>query len=490
LSEALRNSGAEATDLGKRNQAVTSLINGMVMAQQCQDITRQRIEHVGEALDQIIGHLADAEMAVPSAGCAARQFVFQAAQIQLQQVQQVFGQLNHAAGVLTSGVQSLRTEAAAAAELAVKVGGDTLDAKVASQCLTGIGEILGIVRQAVQKIADIVAAFAPLQASFVDCTGKATTLAGDVRRAGLNAQVFAIHTADGATLEVLAGRVHLISAEVIQLVERMGTALDLTSEKVNNLRQRLEDFQVLCQAEQEVLAAESALSQEKLAALEAAIPVRIQRITKHQGNFAASVEEVLAGIHFPATVAQVSARSIGFFQDLLAWAGAGGAGLPGDSAAAQKLDRLKSNYTMDAERHAHEAAMHPAPAPPSASAAESSIEMFDDFSSAETVSAGPPPGEIPLPGGISPKPSRIEPMIPGAPSCPDTATSCPSPGRAGQGDGGFSPHHIQVQGKRPADQPPPAKSADSHASPLAPAIPVTEKKPAAGGGLGDNVELF
>jgi len=52
------------------------------------------------------------------------------------------------------------------------VGGTTLDAKVASQCQAGIGEILVIIKQAVQKIADIVAAFEPLQASFVDCTAK------------------------------------------------------------------------------------------------------------------------------------------------------------------------------------------------------------------------------------------------------------------------------------------------------------------------------
>ena len=385
MSEALASSGAGAADLSRRNQAVTRHISGIVMAQQCQDITRQRIEHVGETMDQMRVHLSDSGAAIPATDAETRQFIFRAGQIQFQQVQNVFDQLNHAADSLKSGIQSLRTEAGAAAELAVKVGGTALDAKVASQCQAGIGEILGIVKQAIQKITEIIAAFEPLQASFVDCTGKATTLAGDVRRAGLNAQVFAIRTPDGATLEVLAGRVQAISDEVIQQVEHMGTAMTHTSDVVNNLRQRLEDFEVLCQAEQVILADESVLSQKKLADLDSAIPVQIRGITQRQGAFASSIEEVLANIQFPVTVAQASSRSIGFFQDLVAWGRAGNSGLLDETAASQKIDGLKSKYTMESERDAHAVALRPEPV--SARAADSlpTVELFEN----EPLPAGP-----------------------------------------------------------------------------------------------------
>jgi hypothetical protein len=342
---------------------------------------------------------------------------------------------------LKSGIESLRSDAGAAAELAVKVGGTALDAKVARQCQAGIGEILGIVKQAIQKTTEIIAAFEPLQASFVDCTGKATTLAGDVRHAGLNAQVFAIRTSDGATLEVLAERVHAISEEVIQQVEGMGAALNHTSEMVNNLRQRLEDFEVLCQMEQEVLAEESALSQKKLAELESAIPVQIQGVTQRQRAFALSVEEVLANIKFPATVAKAGSRSIGFFQELVAWGSEGGSEPAGDSAAAQKIDLLKSKYTMDSERHAHVAALQPVTEPAKAEDAQASIELFDDFAStapAATVSLG----------------------------------------------------EAMLFGERREDQPRPTKLADAKASPPAPVISVAESTPAASGDLGGNVELF
>ncbi len=438
LSEALTSSGAGATDLSQLNQAVTRHIGGIVMAQQCQDITRQRIEHVGEAMDEMRAHLDEAG---PATDAETRQFVFRAGQIQLHQVQNVFDQLNRAADSLKSAIQSLRTEAGAAAEVAVKVGGTTLDTNVASQCQAGIGQILGIVKQAVQKIADIIAAFEPLQASCVDCTSKATALAGDVRHAGLNAQVFAIHAPDGATLEVLAGRMRVISEEAIRQVEQMGAALNHTTELVNNLRQRLEDFQILGQAEQEVLTDEFALSRKKLSELENAIPGLIRHVTQQQGTFAQSVEEILANVRFPVTVAEASSRSIGFFGSLVTWGSEGGSGFVVEPATSQKVDRLKSKYTMESERHAHATALQPVLAAAGATAAESSFEMFDDLASpAPTISGSP--------GEIGP------------------AT------------------------ERPNDQPRPADLPMRETTPAAPAPALAEKKLAATEELGDNVELF
>jgi hypothetical protein len=385
LSEALTSSGGGASDLARQNQAVTRHIGSIVMALQCEDITRQKIEHVGEAMDEMSDHLDAARLANSGTDSDPRPFVFRAAQIQLHQVQNVFEELNHAASSLSSGMQSLRTEAGAAAEVAVKVGGTTLDAKVASQSQASMGEILAIIKQAVQKIADIRAAFEPLQARFINCTNNATELARDVRYAALNAQVFAIRAPNGATLEVLAGRMRVISDETIQKVQQMGTALGQTDEMISNIRQRLEDFQCLGQAEQEVLANESALSQQKLSDLEGAIPVLIQSISQQQGVFARSVDAALANIQFPVAVAKADSRSIGFFRNLVTWGSEGGPGVAG-SAASQKIDSLKANYTMESERDAHTAALTPMSRRASSAAAEPSIELFGEL---ESASSGP-----------------------------------------------------------------------------------------------------
>ena len=395
LSQALTDSGAGVTDLSDLNKAVSGHICGIVMAQQCQDITRQTIEHVGEAMDEIHDHIGEVPGNATGRDSEARRFVRHAGQIQLHQVQDVFGQLNNAADSIKTGIASLHTEAGAAAEVAVKMGATTLDADIASQCQAGIGEILGIVKQAVQKISDIIAAFAPLQASFVDCTSKATGLAVEVRRAGLNAQVFSIRTSNGATLEVLAGRVRAISEEVIHEVGVMGAALSHTTELINNLQQRLEDFQQISWSEEAVLTAESASSREKLAQLKDAIPLSIHRLSQQQGVFARSVEEVLANIKFPATVAEASSRSVGFFKELVTWSGQGIAGQVGAADGSGKIDQLRDNYTMESERRAHAMALQNAPESPGETNAGSSFELFGE---SEPMAIG----VVPANGGTAP----------------------------------------------------------------------------------------
>ena len=426
LGESLLNCKAGTTDLAQLNQAVNRDIGSMVMAQQCHDITRQKIEHVAEAMAEMGTHLHATGTAEATAEAEARQFVHHAGQIQLQQVQNVFVQLNEAAGSLKSGMQSLRAEAGAAASTAIKMGSTTLNTEVAHQCQAGITGVLGVVRQSVRKIADIIAAFEPLQASFIDCTGQATSLAGDVRHAGLNAQVFAIHAPDGATLEVLAGRVRMISEDVIQQVDEMRTALNQTAAMITNLRTRLEDFRSLGETEEEVLLAESETSRRKLAELESAIPLLIKNITRQQAGFAEMVGEVLANVQFPDSVAEASPRSVGFFEDLVAWAGKDNAA-GDDAAASQKIDRLKANYTMASEHAAHTGVLAAGPA----NVAAPEFELFAEPEPAAAVvshEAQAAPGAEPIA-----QPSPESPMA-GGPAPPPAPGSEPAATNQGLGD--------------------------------------------------------
>ena len=370
LSQELVSASAGANSLSQLNQAVTRHIGGIVMAQQCQDITRQKIEHVGDAMIEMCVHLGPTS----ASGSGTHQFVFHAAQIQLQQTQNVFDELNGAADSLKSGVQNLRSDAGAASAASVKVGGTLLDAEIAIQCQVGMGKILTIIQEVVQKTTDILTVFEPLQARFLNCTQEAGVLANDVRHCALNAQVFAIHTPDGATLEVLAGNMRMISDETMLQAGQLGNALQDTAEMVNNLRQRLMDFQEFSQIEQQVLTEESAFSRKILSDLEKALPIIIQRITLQQETFAHSVGEVLEKVKFPVTVALASSRSIGFFEDLVTWGRKGISDSQAETGSSEKIDRLKSKYTMDSERHAHATALQLV----NVSAGQSPRELFGE----------------------------------------------------------------------------------------------------------------
>lgn len=353
LNEVFSGSGTRAEELSHLGQMVKRHINSIVVAQQCHDITRQKIEHVGEGMEVMRTHLLKGVTSEDPHRNEERQLSYQLGMIQLQQVRNVFHELTEAAGNLKTSVLSLRSGTSAATRAAEEVGATTRDARAAAQCEISIGAMLSMIEQALQNSVDILTAFEPLQASFVKCTSKATELAGDVRLAALNAQVFAVNTPEGAVLEVLAGRMREISDSSFDQVDRLEIALLNISEMISNLRERLGEFQVLGRMEQEILTAESILSRDGFAALEQAIASQVGSIDRHQRLFASSVEEVLAAIRFPDTVADASSRSLEFFDDLIAWGKEFEAPLSLDSVANKTLQQIQSSYTMESERVAH-----------------------------------------------------------------------------------------------------------------------------------------
>ena len=383
LHDALACAGEGAAGLTTLNQDVSRYLGHIVMAQQCQDIARQKIEHVGEAMDEMSEHLGTGAETGARGAADSRHFVDQAGQIQQRQVQDVFDELTRAADTLQAGMQSLRANSGAAAEVAVKVGAATLDAKAGRRCQGTIGEVPSIIDQAVKNTADVLAAFQPLQASFINCTDIATRLAIDLRLIALNAQIFAIQSANGATLEVLAGRMHVISDETIQHVGKLEQPLRDTADKVNNLRQRLTDFRELEQAEQQVLIDEAKVSQRKLADLETAIPDLIGGITHQQMAFASSIEAGLADIQFPNTAAAAQERVLRFFSELVEWSGPGAGGSTVYSA---KIDRLQANYTMESERRTHLASLRSGAA--GGPLQQVSAELFGEANSPTTAGVG------------------------------------------------------------------------------------------------------
>ena len=435
LNESLASSGAGAADISQLNQAVSHHIGEIVMALQCQDITRQKIEHVGDAMDQMRAQLEEAQPAASLGHAETQHFVLQAGRIQLHHVQSVFDELNRAAESLMSGIQNLRAEAGAAMEVAVKVGGATIDKKIGCQCQDGMGGILAIIAQSVHNMGDILVAFEPLQSRFLDCTSRATALGRDVRRAALNAQIFAIHAHDGAALEVIARWLYLISDQAMQKVEQLGGNLHQAATSVNNLRQRLSGFKLSGEAEQKVLTDESVLWQKKLSDLEEAVPVLIRRITQQQEVFAKSVETVLGRVQFPVAVAKGTSRSVGFFQELVAWGGEAPADLATESAAARKSHLLMSNYTMASERQAHQAALQPARAKEAEAPVSKSTNVISAGSPSQTSTAAMALENSNPSVDWSEEPSRPT-EIPAGESLPPSPSlaSAKSAGSAGLGD--------------------------------------------------------
>jgi hypothetical protein len=430
LNEAIRGAGAGAANLAQLNQAISGHVGELVLAQQCQDISRQKIEHVGEAIETMSAHLGETGAGPRAIPPQTIQFVYQAAQIQLKQIEDVFAELKASAKNLELGIQNLRTDGGAATSMVVKVGETMLQANVARQCEASMGQIVVTIQQAVQKTAEILSALDPLQARFQNCTQQATRLARDVRLAALNAQIFAIHAPQGATLEVLAGNIRITSDETMEQVEQLGSGLQQASEMINGLRQRLTDFEEIAQFEQVILGEEATISQKKLLELDGAIPLLIGRITQQQAGFAQSAESILADIKFPAVVAAASVRSIGFFQELVAWGEAQGAKVSAGSGSSRDIDSLRSKYTMASEQQTHAAAMGTAAG--QSSAASASVELFDMLAP-ESLPMAEDPSDV-APAGSGANMPVTAPELPLTPCLPDPSKPAPKPAQSAPGE--------------------------------------------------------
>lgn len=359
LSEALASSGTIVADLASVNRTITGHIGNVIMAQQYQDITRQKIEHIGEAMDQMSMQLETARDGQAGSGCRAEacHFVAKAGAIQLKQVEGVFAELNKAAHDIVEGISGILKNSETAAQSAIAVGDTVLSAGVVQQCKDSVSRILISIRVPVENISGIIETIAPLQSKLNNCTTKAGDLALSVRFFSLNAQIFAAAVPSGWALDVLAHRMQVISDEMILEVRRMSDDIDNLGATLMNLEDRLVDFQELGQHEVNLLATESTFSHNKLGSFENLLPEHIERLKGLQSSFSETASGMVSRVQFPKIIAKASPHSVDMLRDLTEWAEAQDKQGMVASGLSSQVDLLKQGYTMQSERDLHDAAL-------------------------------------------------------------------------------------------------------------------------------------
>ena len=447
LSQSLTHSSQAVQDMSLQSQGVSADISQIIMALQCHDITRQKIQHVAQAVDEMVAHLEEAALEPWDPGTIndLRRFVGEAALIQGRQIKTVFEENEKAAGQIVSGMRGLQTAAAKLAEGALRTGHVALESDVMRQSVESLRDMLSMVKVTTQKTGAICQSIAPLQRTFSTCTKKISALAQGVRRAALNAQIFAAPVAGGAVLEVLAEQTRSISDQTLGAVERLEAHLEEMSAAIEYLRQELGDFQELARQEEDLLAAEAIPCEAKLGALQQELPEIIRQIGPRQQELIALVEQGASQTTFPETVAAARAASLPFFEALAAWGRLTDPAHVQSAAVEERLDRLRDNYTMAHERDIHEDAV------------KNLANLATATLPAVIVAVGDPAGAA----------------ANGPPGDPQPAPSDPAGADSGSPESGSE--------LAPAIAPGPGQCDEINAA--TPAAPKTED-------LGDNVELF
>jgi uncharacterized protein YfcZ (UPF0381/DUF406 family) len=350
LSDAVQSSGQAAQSIAQSGANIAGGVGQAIVALQCQDMARQKFQHIGAAMDEMVGHLSrgltNTFSTVEEVDC--RHFLAAAGRVQLGQLQAVFEQLDEAAREVGAGLAAVESEARSLADHAVRSGGATLDEHIIGRAIESIHAVLGLIENAVSSIEGVIDLVVKLKSTFSYCTSQILGLALRLRMVALNAQIFAAHVDAGTALEVVARNTRMIADASMQQLDQISERIAELVDSVVDLEHRLGDYAELAAMEQALLAREADESEKRLRSLERHLRTAIAAIGPIETELARMIQGAIRSIRFPQAVAEVGARSTGLFQQIAADYS------DSDTISHEKVQDLKRNYTMAHERAVHE----------------------------------------------------------------------------------------------------------------------------------------
>ena len=363
LNDGLHSSEMAAQSMSEAGVKIAGGVGKAIMALQCQDMARQKFQHIGAAIDEMVGHLA--------VGCAARlsaveqadcrHFLTDASRVQLGQLRAVFEQLDAAGRQVGEGLEEIDAAARSLTDHAMRSGAATLDGQIIGQAIQSIHDVLGVIENTVAGIRSVVDLVQKLKSTFNDCTSQILGLTLELRMVALNAQIFAAHVETGAALEVVAQNTRSVAEEAMRQLDGVSLRITELVASVVELEQRLGSYGEQAMREQALLSAESAESEKKLRELERDLRGALSAIASLERELSETIQGAASSIRFPGAVARASARSTALFERIaLQFSDASS---NGDGAGHHKVKELERNYTMANERLVHEAAVGALTAP-------------------------------------------------------------------------------------------------------------------------------
>ncbi|HXG48331.1 MAG TPA: methyl-accepting chemotaxis protein [Methylomirabilota bacterium] len=356
-SDLARNQTRDAR-LPRVSQTIARAIGQVVMNLQVQDIINQKLEHVGEAIDQMSADLerldsaASAQTASTSRGSWKQTSHLQAAQ------------LAAARSDLEQAAQSISGALRSVLDLAAKLDADCLSLGDAPPSHTAIGDngAAALLRATLGDLRATVAALvqdvqrdcqiaAPIEQMASNLSSTVKRMASDIHLLALNAHVQAAQTGEGTGLSTLATGLAQVSVEIAKLNETIVADLDSVGDSLTGLTRTLTDWlnqgrQHLSRLGQTGSEHECALMayQEQASQCSREIAFTVEQIVTEARAALVEVEEALAILE-PAHRLQEALETLA--QSL--------PDAPADQtdAGGSPTDRLVPRYTMESERAVH-----------------------------------------------------------------------------------------------------------------------------------------
>lgn len=380
--------------LTRSSRSIGECVNRIVMGMQFQDITRQKMEHVLEAVDEILSRFE--RLGDPATGIPVEEnlrFFREASRLQIDQLDAVLHELEQAEVDVKQGFSELATHAAEIDRECVTLSGfksvSAAEDGMVQQLLNIIDDLRHLIAKMVIIQQEAYETIRPLGSLASNLTGVMRQLSMNIKLIALNAQIQAAQVGQGTGLEVLSERTSAISDEIYRLNEEVGVDL---GGMVSGLERAVGEFRTLFERGQEIHAAlrEGHLAEEiHLHAYRDATLQAFMTVDSAAVKLDTSIKETLASIGFHAIAREIIDPLREALSDIHRVSTEETAAATSDDA--RLTHHLRENYTMASEQAVHakgKAAIETAP-PPSAAAHD-----FEFFSTGtETAVAEPKPAE-------------------------------------------------------------------------------------------------
>ena len=346
-----------ATLIASASAEVSRSIGEVVMSMQFHDIVRQQIEHVYEALDELVHRLRQGEPA------GQRGLVYETADVCELQIAQLDNASAELLGAVARIVENLRGVASREEHMSqdartmagvVDQAGTTFFAEMES----GLVEVTRALSESVTANRQLCEAMGKVAVTVTDISqfvGDIEDIGDEIELIALNAQIKAACTgADGAALGVLAEAIQHLSVDARQQTQVVSTALRGISEITGRLCSEVETEAGSLNGEVARMSEELTGCLSRVREMNEGLIADLGRLDAMVQDLSADIETVTTGITahelIAAGVADVCA-------ELRTQVDEARRLLPPDSegSKAQRLTDLAKRYTMHSERQIHAA---------------------------------------------------------------------------------------------------------------------------------------
>ena len=373
----LRSQGFASINLRGRLNIAGGVRKAMV-ALQCQDITRQKIEHINSGVQEIVNHLTPgvSRKLTPEEEADCKHYLSDAAKVQLAQLRATFDQLFDAARQVKESLDQVSTETQTDTHLSPQSSRNLLENRVFTRGLECLASVFALMEIAKCDWEEVTALTKALKQTFADCTSDLSTLLNQLQAIqGITQTFTGCLTGQSSLKAVIQEQRALLEAAVTRIFDIAPRAQTLVN-AIPDLEQQLQKTIDLSSSEWSELDPKTKASTLQLTNIKEQLTAKLLSIRPIEQNLADAVEGAQKRIRFPQAVTAISARSLALFEKIVDDYQTESKS-PTQAKPHDKVRELKRHYTMAGEHTIHDESVGSESAIKE-NVNEGSVTLFDD----------------------------------------------------------------------------------------------------------------